>query len=151
MSTPRRLSACAAWLLAAAGLVGCGGGAGGGVPGTVLLTIQFTPDSPTVRIAQVRSLEVVVDGAEQYTTTIAVDGQFAGGPATVRYKPGVASGVLTFRVTARDEQGQGMANGMTSVTILATGEAKAIVVLSLGASASDGGMPDLTVPLDGPR
>src|SRR5262245_41291079 len=101
----------AAGLLAALALAGCGGS--GGIAGAVLLSIEFAPGAPPDRVAATRALDIAVDGAEQFTTRIPVNGELGRGAVTVRYRPGVKEGSLRFSATAADQSDAAIARGAT--------------------------------------
>ena len=86
------MRAAGAALIALGALAGCGGSSGSSH--AIVLAVRYGGDVPDSTIAASRDMDVQVSGAEQYSTQVPVSGQFAGhATATVRYKPGVASGL----------------------------------------------------------
>ncbi|HEY2743674.1 MAG TPA: SMP-30/gluconolactonase/LRE family protein [Polyangia bacterium] len=119
------------------------------------LTIGASGIGETDRLRIVR-VAVNVSGAESYTTTI--DGAaLRSGDLHVQYIPGVSSGSLSFVVDALDSNGTAIANGMAEDVALVPGDAVQVVLdlmsplADLGSSdlaIEDGGVADLTVPID---
>jgi hypothetical protein len=91
--------------------------------------------------AQIRSLDITVDGAESWTGTYPIATQFSsGGEVRWIYRPGASTrGALNFAFLARDGAMGPVAYGTGQVT-LAAGETKTLTVL-LGSNVPDLGPP----------
>ncbi len=98
-----------------------------------------------VQASQIATLTLSVSGAETYTSpAINVTGKLTSGHAGLRYKPGVATGTLSFGLTAKDSSGNELAYGSANGVVLKTGATTtATITLDHLENAGDMAVADL--------
>jgi serine/threonine protein kinase, bacterial len=137
------LSRAAALVLGALA-AGCSSGT------SVDLTIQLAGDV-AARAGEIASMELHVDGdAAPFARTLDVRGKFGSGRETLRYRPGVSSGTLTFNVTLRDAGGNELGSGSASTPLSSGSSVPLTVPVGAGVTVGDmGPPPDLVPPCTG--
>lgn len=119
---------------------------GGGTTG-VVLDVRFANAVPEEVIDAGRTLSVAVGGAETSTDRVALTGQLAGhATASIRFRPAITSGALTFAVTVENSTGDPIGRGDATAMIGAGRDVTVSVVLEVFSPPPDLtglGSPDL--------
>ena len=97
------------------GLVGCKSAPENGF--AVDVTVTADSSVPDAVLAQVKTLDVSVSGAEVFHTTYPITTQLTARKAKFIYRPGAMAGTLSFAVYALDSDGNALAFGMGSAAL----------------------------------